>query len=210
MTAAVRQPSTSLDRLFAKPRHLLRYPDEAVVRFLAPLNPDDGPALDAGCGSGRHTLLLRRHGWQVAACDSSTTAAGLTTALVPSAVVTVCDLAELPYPDKAFNVVLASASLYYGDRDGTLAKVDEVRRVLKPGGRAFISLRSHRDSRAHHCRRGVIQRPADERGMRCDFVNAETVRSMAVQFSVSDVRLAETFRYTDNWRDSDWHLTLAR
>ncbi len=42
----------------------------SIVRELLPLLPK-GNALDLACGSGRHTLLLAAHGWNVTAVDNS-------------------------------------------------------------------------------------------------------------------------------------------
>ena len=210
MTAATSNPTTPWDRLFAKPRHRLRCPDENVVRFLAPLSPDDGDALDAGCGSGRHTRLLTSYGWRTYACDSSEQACILTKQLSPDASVVTTDLTNLPYADGAFNVVVACAALYYGTRDETTAKFHEVHRVLRKGGRAFVSMRSTRDSRFYYMRGGRLKRPADERGMVCDFLTHEEIGALAAPFAFRDLKLTETFKYSDNWRDSHWLLTLAR
>lgn len=210
MTATRTASTTNWDRLFSRPRHRLRHPDENVVRFLAPLSPDDGDALDAGCGSGRHTRLLSALGWRTYAVDSSETACRLTRQLAPRAfTVKTCPLDDLPFPDGQFGVIVAADSVYYGLRAETVAKIDELHRVLRPGGRMFLSLRSQRDSRFFHRKGSRLTMPAAERGMVCDFLDEAEIQAVADLFTNHDLKLSETFRYADNWRDSAWLLTVS-
>src|SRR5215472_3747946 len=80
--------------------------------------------LDAGCGSGPIAAALRDRGATVTGFDSS---AGM------------LELAEpLPFPDNAFDDVIAALVLHYlQDWTDPLA---ELRRVLKPGGRLIASV----------------------------------------------------------------------
>ena len=96
--------------------------------------------LDAGCGSGPLFAALRERGAKVTGFDQS--AAMIEHArkrLGADADLRVADLAEpLPYPDDAFDDVVASLVLHYlRDWAPTLA---EFRRVLKTGGRLIASV----------------------------------------------------------------------
>ncbi|MEV4142683.1 methyltransferase domain-containing protein [Amycolatopsis sp. NPDC049691] len=96
--------------------------------------------LDAGCGSGPLFAALRERGAVVTGFDQS--AAMIEHArkrLGADADLRVADLAEpLPYPDDAFDDVVASLVLHYlRDWAPTLA---EFRRVLKTGGRLIASV----------------------------------------------------------------------
>ncbi|MGW4476445.1 class I SAM-dependent methyltransferase [Nonomuraea sp. NPDC004354] len=96
--------------------------------------------LDAGCGSGPLFAELRDRGAIVTGVDAS---AGMLEQarqrLGADADLRVVDLAApLPFPDEAFDDVVASLVLHYlEDWEPTLA---ELRRVLKPGGRLLISV----------------------------------------------------------------------
>jgi SAM-dependent methyltransferase len=96
--------------------------------------------LDAGCGSGPLSAALRDRGAIVTGFDKS--AAMLAIArrrLGPDADLRVADLATpLPYPDGAFDDVIASLVLHYLE-DWT-APLAELRRVLRPGGRLIASV----------------------------------------------------------------------
>ncbi|MFI9842815.1 class I SAM-dependent methyltransferase [Nonomuraea sp. NPDC051941] len=96
--------------------------------------------LDAGCGSGPLFSELRDRGAIVTGVDAS---AGMLEQarqrLGADADLQVADLASpLPFPDEAFDDVIASLVLHYLEDWGpTLA---ELRRVLRPGGRLLISI----------------------------------------------------------------------
>ncbi|GAA2703231.1 class I SAM-dependent methyltransferase [Nonomuraea recticatena] len=96
--------------------------------------------LDAGCGAGPLFSALRDRGALVTGVDAS---AGMLEMarlrLGADADLRVVDLASpLPFPDDAFDDVIASLVLHYLEDWGpTLA---ELRRVLRPGGRLLISV----------------------------------------------------------------------
>ncbi|MBW4721519.1 class I SAM-dependent methyltransferase [Saccharothrix obliqua] len=96
--------------------------------------------LDAGCGSGPLFAALRDRGAVVTGVDASAGMLELARRrLGADADLRVADLAEpLPFPDNAFDDVVASLVLHYlRDWGPTLA---ELRRVLAPGGRLIVSV----------------------------------------------------------------------
>jgi SAM-dependent methyltransferase len=96
--------------------------------------------LDAGCGSGPLFSALRDRGAIVTGVDASAGMLELARRrLGDDADLRVVDLAgPLPFPDGAFDDVIASLVLHYLEDWGpTLA---ELRRVLRPGGRLLVSV----------------------------------------------------------------------
>ncbi|WP_227982605.1 class I SAM-dependent methyltransferase [Nocardia spumae] len=96
--------------------------------------------LDVGCGSGPLFAALRERGAIVTGIDASGgMLAQARRRLGADADLRVVDLADpLPFPDCAFDDVVASLVLHYlQDWGPTLA---ELRRVLTPGGRLVVSV----------------------------------------------------------------------
>jgi SAM-dependent methyltransferase len=96
--------------------------------------------LDAGCGSGPISAALRDRGATVAGFDSSTKMVELARKrLGPDADLRIANLGHpLPYPDGAFDDVIAALVLHYL-QDWT-APLAELRRILKPGGRLIVAV----------------------------------------------------------------------
>src|SRR3954447_9679998 len=110
--------------------------------------PDGGDVLDAPCGFGRHALPLAAAGYKVVGVDraqplldEAQRRAG--DARWPKLV--RADYRELPFPDESFDAALNMFSSlgYLGDEQDTRA-LQEIGRVLRPGGRLVIEI-LHRD-----------------------------------------------------------------
>jgi SAM-dependent methyltransferase len=96
--------------------------------------------LDAGCGSGPLFAALRDRGAVVAGFDKSAGMLELARRrLGEAADLRVADLGgPLPFADGSFDDVVASLVLHY--LEDWAAPLAEMRRVLKPGGRLFVSV----------------------------------------------------------------------
>jgi SAM-dependent methyltransferase len=120
-----------------------KYPPEYVIRFIArnfygcPAR-QDVRLLDAGCGPGSCTWYMAREGFQVAGIDGSPTAIGRAKERLRaenlSADLRVGDYVVLPWPDEFFDAAIDNASFYSNLCADWQLAVDEVHRVLKPGG----------------------------------------------------------------------------
>ena len=95
-------------------------------------------ALDLGCGVGRHTLVLGRRGFAVDAIDGSESGVAYAREQATREGLAVDfrvgPMTDLPYADGAFDYVLAWNVIYHGDGAVVRRCLDEIRRVLRPGG----------------------------------------------------------------------------
>jgi SAM-dependent methyltransferase len=118
---------------------------QAAARLTA--CPAGGDLLDVPCGYGRHAIALARAGYRVVGVDRSRTllAEARRRAGDGPPELVEADYRELPFADESFDAALnLFTSLgYLGDEED--AKVlDQIRRVLRPGGRLVLET-MHRD-----------------------------------------------------------------
>jgi len=106
--------------------------------------------LDAGCGPGRNLVYLLRAGYDVSAVDAEPVAVAavrtLAAALAPSLPtenIRAEPIEHLTFDDASFDVVLSSAVMHFSRDDAQFeAMLDEMWRVLGPGGLLFCRLAS--------------------------------------------------------------------
>jgi ubiquinone/menaquinone biosynthesis C-methylase UbiE len=109
--------------------------------------PLDGLAgkrvLEIGPGAGGHSALFARHGAEVSAVDITRARARATAAKfrllgADDCVAMQGDAESLPFDDGIFDIVYSNGVLHH--TDSTEKAMEEVFRVLKPGGRAVVML----------------------------------------------------------------------
>ena len=97
-----------------------------------------GSLLDAGCGSGEHTLLAATRGAVALGVDVSATAIELARAKARDRGVAarfeVGDLLEMELPSASYDVVLDSGVFHVFDDSDRQRYVDVLRDLLRPGG----------------------------------------------------------------------------
>jgi tellurite methyltransferase len=106
--------------------------------------------LDAGCGGGRNLVYFLRNGYRVFAVDEDPHAVYQVRLLaaqlqpeLPEANIRTASLTEIPFPDSAFDVVIASAVLHFARDEAQFHRMlDEMWRVLAVGGVFFARLAS--------------------------------------------------------------------
>ncbi len=141
--------------------------------------------LDLACGLGEAATYLSLRGARAVAVDLSPAMAGMARAVggahsveVPAA---ASSAARLPFPDASFDVVYVANALHHVPRRD--AVLDEIRRVLRPGG-LFVSW----DPLAYNPVIGVYRRMAravrteDEEPLRFDIIRLARARFPDVRF----------------------------
>ncbi|MFC6889894.1 class I SAM-dependent methyltransferase [Halorubrum trueperi] len=137
-------PRATYDRIAAHFSKTREYAWPEVESFLDGRSADR--ALDVGCGNGRHTELL-------AECARSVVGIDLSRELLREAVSRARergfddaadflhgDAASLPVADDAVGIGIYVATLHHlPARDARVRSLDELARVLEPGGSALVS-----------------------------------------------------------------------
>jgi ubiquinone/menaquinone biosynthesis C-methylase UbiE len=106
--------------------------------------------LDAGCGGGRNLIYFLRSGFDICGVDESSTSiaqvrrvAAMLAPQLPADNFRVAAVEQTSFDDASFDVVISSAVLHFArDEQHWQRMVDEMWRVLKPGGIFFARLAS--------------------------------------------------------------------
>jgi ubiquinone/menaquinone biosynthesis C-methylase UbiE len=138
--ASVRETYDYIGAHFSKTRE---YAWPEVKTFLAGRSGEVG--LDVGCGNGRHTELLADCCDRAVGLDASR---ALLAAAVERRAGADCEYAllqgdagALPVDESVVDLAVYVATLHHlPTREGRVASLDELARVLAPGGRALVSV----------------------------------------------------------------------
>lgn len=130
-----------------------KYPPEDLVRFMGrnfkAMPRGEVSVLEVGCGPGANVWYLHREGYQVAGIDGSTAAIDKAALRIENensglnnnhADLKVGYFPNLPWKDNCFDVVIDIFSLYANTIEVIDSTLNEVYRVLKPGGRLYSKL----------------------------------------------------------------------
>lgn len=123
-----------------------------TVEFSAKILGDHSctDVLDLGCGSGRHTIYLAKAGFTVYGVDKAPHAIEITAERarqegLKKVFLSVADMATLPYESEKFDAVVCVWSTGHGYRSDIVKSIEEMHRVLKPGGILLSDFPSTKD-----------------------------------------------------------------
>lgn len=134
------------DEIFKQQGKVFREPHEDMPRVARLLRQRGASTiLDLGCGTGRHVVYLARSGFSVFGLDSSPEGIRLTREWLEDegldADLRLQSIAErLPYKDVFFDAVVSVQVIHHADMATIRGIVQEITRVLKPGGLLFVTV----------------------------------------------------------------------
>ncbi|HEY3343985.1 MAG TPA: class I SAM-dependent methyltransferase [Anaerolineaceae bacterium] len=140
------------DALFHNEEFRWKEPHEQVIQFVDRFSPKR-PAriLDLGCGAGRHVVYLAAQGFQMVGLDNSPTALSLTRDWLDrtglSARLVCADMTRPGFPSNSFDGLISIFVLYHNRLAAIRQTIEEIHRLLKPGGMALVSFASKRSYR---------------------------------------------------------------
>jgi len=112
-------------------------PNDTVIDWANSLQAG-ADVFDLGCGVGRHVTYLGGRGFRMAGADISPTGVQRAYAACAERGLTfdgrVCDMTLIPWPDATFDAALSISTIHHGLRANILRAIDELWRLLKPGG----------------------------------------------------------------------------
>lgn len=102
--------------------------------------------LDLGCGSGRHTVYFAKRGFDVYGIDNAEEGLNITKSWLRKEGLkanlklgSIYD--KLQYPDNFFDAAISTHTIHHERLKNIRKLIRELRRVLKPGGLIFITVR---------------------------------------------------------------------
>ena len=111
----------------------------ALASFIETL-PPDARVLDAGCGAGVPVLrALTGRGRRAIGMDFSSTQLAMAASNAPDARLLRGDMVKLPLKDGSIDAVVAFHSLIHLPANEHAAALQEIARVLRPGGQLLVS-----------------------------------------------------------------------
>ncbi len=175
---------------------------------LAPLNCRDLPVLDLGCGDGRHLHLLKKTGLTAIGLDLSTSLLNIAGERAEEMVLVRGDMRRLPFAERSLGSVLSlfTAFGYFGALPQNNSMVQEVGRVLAPGGHWYLDYfncdqvrRELGSGKDHHRQRRIeslqvteVRRYWAADGVVTKEVYLESVPGIACSFSLPEQGLSYT------------------
>ena len=201
-----------------------KYPEPEIVRWLFKNLESGSLVLDDGCGAGRHIKLLAENGYIPYGIDYSDSGIDYTKSLlseygysqfIENLVVGSCDC--LPFENEKFNGVISYGVLYYLENEAIKKAVDEIYRVLKPGGTTVVVVRSHEDYRNASIEdKGYISVSDSklsanaENGMHEHFFSRQEIVELFSQFKdVSIERIIRTYQ-NESICDNDFLIIASK
>ena len=123
-----------------------QYRFDYVTGMIPGFRCEDSRALDVGCGAGQLLPVLSAFGYEVHGIDVSAKMLEMADQLCRcrgvKARLKVDDCERLQYPDEHFDLYVAMGVIEYLDSDDLM--LQEIKRVLRPGGLAIITTRNVR------------------------------------------------------------------
>lgn len=141
------------DEIYSSGQQLNRYPFSSVVSFLFRHRPrhkerSETRVLEVGCGAGNNLWFAAREGFDVTGIDASTPVIAYARKWFAEeglvADLRVADFMELPFADASFDIVIERGGFSQAPKPIVVRAVQEVARVLVPGGALHSEIYSDR------------------------------------------------------------------
>lgn len=164
-------------------------PASPLMQELIPLNQnsDQGWAVDVGCGTGRAFLPLVEAGYRVVGLDPTANGIRFSQQRVSqnqiSAFPVLASAARSPLPAGSISMVFAIGSLFHLSHVELTSALQEIHRVLLPGGKAFLhflDLEDWRHTLAKEIRQEEAPVPSYRAVVTC-FCSQGTIREWIAQ-----------------------------
>lgn len=107
----------------------------------------EGRVIDIACGSGRDTVLFVETGYEYVGIDLCDEMLAGARELVPGADFRKMDMYSLEFPPRSFDGFWATAALLHIPKQNVDIILQEIQKVMKPGGIGFFAMKEGQDEK---------------------------------------------------------------
>lgn len=212
-------------------RYRPKYPSETVVQFVFRNFERDGKTkvLDLGCGARRHVFFMGNENIIPYGIDFSDEGIECTREMLKehgfgqyADNMSVGTLTQLPYEDSFFDGIICYGVLYYLPYEDIVKAVQEIKRVLKPGGKLLLVVRTLEDYRYNKSMETkevhtiVINEGSEEKcahsenGMLMHFFDEAELKQLFSDFRELKIDYIKETHDNQNFCDSNYIVTAER
>ncbi|MBI4301756.1 MAG: class I SAM-dependent methyltransferase [Chloroflexi bacterium] len=119
----------------------MEWEENYIKRLLFFLSKPQSLILDAGCGDGRHTILIEKNGGRAIGIDLSENMLKEAKSLYPDGDFRKMDMRKLLFDSDSFDGIWASGSIYHVPKSDMRKVIKEFRRVSRVGGIVALSFK---------------------------------------------------------------------
>ena len=180
--------------------------------------------LDLGCGLGRNSIYMASHGFDVTSVDLSDYGINYLNEWSKKENLTIktyiSNMLTLPFTDNSFDCIMAYNVIYHTDTNGFIATLNEVKRILKPGGELFITLISKNTysfknaDKSKLLDKNTLLRDEDEteKNVPHFYVNIEDIKNLFVDwnFELVPVEFCEYNLKNTEFYSTHWTLLVKK
>ncbi|MBK5112604.1 MAG: class I SAM-dependent methyltransferase [Candidatus Heimdallarchaeota archaeon] len=181
-----------------------KIPDGYVMSLPYYIGKPPARIFDLGCGVGRHTVYFASLGYEVDALDLSSDAVKSTQEWLKKdrlkANVYKGKMTDITQPDNHYDLVLAFNVIYHAFKDDMIHVINEIYRIIKPGGFFFGTILTKDPNQPFYDSKGVIDEQTlikleePEKGIPHFFSYTEDVLEFFKEFELKDLYYKEWYR----------------
>ncbi len=181
-----------------------KIPDGYVMSLPYYIGKPPARVFDLGCGVGRHTVYFASLGYEVDASDLSSDAVKSTQEWLKKnelkANVYQGKMTDLTQPDNHYDLVLAFNVIYHAYKDDMIHVINEIYRIIKPGGFFFGTILTKEPNQPFYNSKGVIDEQTlikleePEKGIPHFFSYTKDVLEFFKNFEIKDLYYKEWYR----------------
>ena len=176
--------------------------------------------LDLGCGIGRHAFFLAENGFQVDAFDLSSEGIEKIAKIAKERNLpiktAIGDMLSLPYESDLFDCLIAFHAIYHTDDTGIKKVISEIKRVLKPGGEAYITFNSQNSSafknseNKHLTRNTIFKTAGHEANIPHYYATKEGIENLLRDFQIIEFSYKEEYWQTEKYTGAHYHVLVKK